>query len=690
MSLPSIAAVGFAGRLATAGLIVVTTLATTFAVLVGFGGAASRMLYDATALAFLVPWLVLAGARRSWLPSSRLMPAIVACLAAFAIATLTSRAPRLSLEMLGYAVLLAELYLVLVVMMRRSTLRAHFGRLALGLCVVVCGLYLLLVFQTWIEWWGLIGRAAMPPLRPAYLGLTLGSPNPVAELVLLLLGFTLARVEIGQRGARLGAIVITLVVGAVVLLTASRGAWLGAAVGLLVIVAVGIAMVPDARARLANPARRRLRVAGFAGLAVLLAAAGVLAARSGRLSLASTGRDSFAAASQRMFESSVLTGTGPGTWRVLREANTVPGTWDAAVPHAHSIYWQTLAEFGLVGVAAGLVVALSLGLLIFRALRSDDPPRRRMALAALFAVVLLAVHQVVDMFMNVPPVLLAIALPIAWLDARAPRNDAGSTFARLRVVLPVIVRRRALPLAMAVISCVIVVALFRMESSALVEILAVSAANAGNWTEATTLAGQAADADPDLAGYQFTLGVVAANAGDLSLAEHALARSTAADDDAYAWLDLAAVRWLQGDLSGARIALSRAERLGVQHPTVALPAGWLRQQLGDREAAIGDYVDALAGAPTLGGDPFWSSTAEAQEHLAIGLDRLAGNPRGTRAPRPGPGRQPPGPGAAGRRRARPGRSCAVPAHRAGLAGQPPRMGCPARRSPLLARLISIP
>jgi tetratricopeptide (TPR) repeat protein len=175
------------------------------------------------------------------------------------------------------------------------------------------------------------------------------------------------------------------------------------------------------------------------------------------------------------------------------------------------------------------------------------------------------------------------------------------------------VRQRVLPLAMVVITCAILAGLVRIENATYVELRAVSAADAGNWEDAAGLARKAADADPDLAGYQFTLGVAAANAGDLPLAEATLTRSATADDSKYAWLNLAAVRSRLGNVDGARSALSRAERLGLQHPTVAFAAGWLRLQLGDRQAALTDFVDALASAPSLSGDPFWSSTAATRE-----------------------------------------------------------------------------
>lgn len=619
MSLSRPAAVPVPERLATLGLVAATTAAATFAVLIA-GGSGSlessqvRLAYDLMATLALVPWLVVAALRPAWWPSSRLWPAIVVCLAVFAVSAITSRVPRLSAEMVGYAVLLAELYLLLVALMRRPRLRAHFKRLALLLAVLVCALYLLEVVLAWRDWWGLVGRLATPPLRPGYLGLSLGSPNPVATLVLLLAAFALATA--GRRGlvASVFDVLLVALIGVTTLITGSRGAWLGAAAGLVVTGGVALVAAPGSRRQAGKLVRSRWG-AGVAAIAVPVAlVAGVLAARSGRLTLDDAGyREAFAAASLRMFGSSPLTGLGPGTWQVFRAANETASQPDLYIPHAHNIYWQALAEFGLLGVLAGIVVVACLGLLILHALRSDDGGRRRVALAALFAVILLAVQQVADMLMNVPALLFAMALPIAWLDATAPRDRATRRWVSWpRVAVPVAVRQRSLPLAMAAITCVVAAGLFRMESVTGVEVQAVSAADAGSWADAAALARQAVDADPGLPVYDFTLGVAAANAGDLTLAESALARSAAADDYTYAWLDLAAVRWRQGDGVGARDALTRAERLGRQRATVALPAGWLRQQFGDTQAAISDYVAALATAPTLADDPFWSSTPDLQ------------------------------------------------------------------------------
>jgi O-antigen ligase len=601
-------------RLSTTLVILATTMGATFTVLLA-GGSGSlevlpvRAIYDAIAAIALVPWLIVAVVRPDWRPVSRLAPAMVVCLAVFAISTVTSRVPRLSVEMLAYAVLLSELYLLLVALLRRPVLRLHFERLSLTISLIVCVLYLAQAFQAWLVWWDQVGRLAIPPLRPGYLGLSLGAPIPIATLVLLLGAFGLATSQLrGLTNRVVGAVVLGLT-GATVLITASRGAWLGAAAGLAVTFGAAVVARPETRAAARRQLRSRWAAVALAVSVPILAIGTVLAALSGRLTLEDGGyRAGFAAASFRMFDASPITGAGPGTWQVLRAANSDRTSPDLYIPHAHNIYLQTLAEFGLLGLVAGVVLFGALALLILRAIRSDDSPTRRVAYAALFAVVLLAVQQVGDVLVNVPALLFAMVLPIAWLDAAAQppladRGDDRGAPDRPRQ------RTRALALGAAGLTCLILVGLARIESVTDVAGRGVAAADTGSWAEAAARFGEAAAADPGVAAYQFELGVSAANAGDLRLAEDSLAKSATADDYTYAWLNLAAVRWKLGDAAEARQALDRAERLGLQRTPVAVAAGWLHQQLGDDQVSLADYAIAIEQTPTLADDPFWSSAA---------------------------------------------------------------------------------
>jgi O-antigen ligase/tetratricopeptide (TPR) repeat protein len=494
-------------------------------------------------------------------------------------------------------------YLLLVALMRRPAIRAHLGRLALVLCVVVAALYIAEVLNAWMIWWDLVGRIAIPPLRPAYLGLLI-SPNPLATVVLALGALGVASTGLGGRVGRVAIGGIVLLVLTATFITGSRGAWLGTAFGIAAVAVAGVLARRENRVRALALLRTRSAAMALIVVVPLFIGAGALAALSGRLSLDDFGfRAGFTRASLQMFQESPLTGVGPGTWGVLRASHTTAPDPDLYIPHAHSIYLQVLAEFGLIGVIGAGVLLLMLGRLTWDALRSPDAARRRVGLAVLFVVMLLVGQQFADMLMNVPSVLLAAVLPIAWLDATAlPAPDEESAqrtrASRVSAVLPV---------GAAALTVAILVGLIWVETAAELAGEGVDAANRNAWQEATTLTQQAVDGDPNLNIYRFQLGISAANTGDLARAEELLRESAATDDYRYAWLDLAAVRWQLGDDAGAREALVRAERLGLQRTALALAAGWLRQQLGDVDAARQNYVTAIAQAPTLVGDPFWDS-----------------------------------------------------------------------------------
>ena len=591
-------------------LVGATTVGATFTILVA-GGSGSleaqpvRIIYIGMAALALIPWFVGAIVRPSWRPSSRLMLPIGAILVAYAISTVTSRNQRISLEMLGYAVLLFLVYLLLVTLMRRTAIRGHFERLGLLFCLLVPILYVLQVSLAWIEWWGLVGRVTVPPLRPSYAGLTLGSPNPVATLVLLLGAFSLATTDLRRRAGRVLGVVLTTLVLVAVFLSGSRGAWLGGAVALMATTAVVAGLRPDIRGRAGEIGRSRWGLATIAVGVPLVAIATALAAITGRLTIDDGGyRAGFARASAEMFQTSPVTGVGPGMWGVLRAQSSLSDDVDLYIPHAHNIYVQTLAEFGVLGAVAGAVLVAFLALLIWRAIRSADRSRQLASTAALFALVLLATQQIADVLVNVPAVLLAAALPIAWLDAAEPRTVEVSASGQVRISA---IDARYPLLAAAIGTALIIAGLGRIEVLANTARQAVAEADAGRWDEATALFYEVASADPDVAAYQFQLGVSAANAGDLRLAEEALGRSAAADDYTYAWLDLAAVRWQLGDVIEAHEAIVRAERFGLRRESIAVAAGWLRQQAHDNDAAIADYAAALMLNPALSTDPFWSS-----------------------------------------------------------------------------------
>lgn len=408
----------------------------------GIYAAPLRLTTMLMASGILAIWL-LAGVRSEhWRPRSALMPAILAALASLAISTLFSRVPRVSLEYLGYAVVLAALYLLLVRLMAHPFFVRRLLSLSGLFFVVIVSAYLLLVVWHWIEWWRVLGRVAIPPLRPNFEGLTYLNPSAVLTMAVLL-GLPVA--GLAKSGSRRGSVAVGLIalsIGLVALLTGSRAGWL--AIALALVLGLGaILLHAQGRAGIAAVGRRLLArraavgVAAVAVATVLLLAAAFAPAILRRVTEGGeSARAQYAITALRMFGESPIVGTGPGTWVIQRVAATTSGEIDYYIPHAHNIEVQTLAELGLIGALAGVVLVVSLGVLLRSATRDADPWRRRMGWASLLGLSYLAFHQLLDFYANMPAVLLAAAVPIAYLDATAGPSSSppGRWSARSRQI----------------------------------------------------------------------------------------------------------------------------------------------------------------------------------------------------------------------------------------------------------------
>jgi O-antigen ligase/Tfp pilus assembly protein PilF len=635
---PGLSATGSAARRRTSDVIALgrflgwLALVPAIAYLVAIGGGFPGI-YDVslriTSLGLivvgLVAWTAVAVRRPAWRPRTAIWPAFVAALGVFAISLALSAHPRLGADYLAYAVLLTALYLLLQRLMADSFFRTRVTSIATVLLIIVGGWDLLAVGRDWLTWWTSVGRITTPPLRPAFEGLTFGNPSAVMTIILLLATTSIADVSLGRARDRVfaaGVILLTLVV---TVISGSRAGWLAAslAVGVTGLVWVARTGVRGSVARLAESRRVRIATAtglvAFAVAAVALAPAILARVTAGGEELRAT----FYASALRMFASSPLVGTGPGSWVVLQRAFTNQGEIDYVIPHAHSIYAQTLAEFGLAGVAAGVVVAAALTWLIRGALRDPDPGRVRFGWAALFATIYFAAHQALDFYANMPAALFAFAIPIAWLDATAPRPMfagavAGSIERFHGAGHPAVARvLSAIGLAGVVVS---VAWLSISEGAAAQFDRGVTAANAGTWDQALPAFAETVRRDPDIPAYRLAFGVAAANGGDYVAAAAALERAATTDDLPVAWLDLAAVREASGDGAGAAAALDRALRLGRQQAQINLGAGIVRLRLGARDAAVDDLALALRQAPSLAGDPWWS-TPEVTSVRSPALDR---------------------------------------------------------------------
>lgn len=589
-----------------------------------------RIISVAEAVIATVAWLAVALRNPFWRPRTSLGPAIVAVLVAMAISLAGSEHPSIGIDYLAYAVLLGSAYLILQRLFAHPYFAGRLGSLAVLLGFSLSTAYIAVVVLRWIDIWSALGRFVTPPLRPDYEGLLYGNPSALAAAVIPL--WLASAAHLGFSTRRRTAIVVALggLTAIAVVLSGSRGAWAGLAIAGAVVIPAWLLDGDHRRAVAAAVRLRRVRLAAGVSLAAAAAAAILLLpALMSRLGEpASDLRSSLVAVAWRMFLEDPATGVGPGMYVVDRARLTQPAEVDYYVAHAHNIFAQTLAEFGLVGVVAAIVIAATVGRLVYRGIRSDDPLVRRLGWASLAGLAYLAAHQLFDFYANMPAIGLALALSVARLDAQvmgpSQNHTTAAPVARGRWMAPPWVPITPILIATAIA----LVPLARLESVALTAREATNAANAGDWPTALARARSTVDAEPDMPPYLFTLGLAAANAGRIEEARDALRRSAEIDDYPTSWLNVARLEATLGDAQSARDALARAMRLGDRQPQVAVGAASIYAELGDRRDAASAVADALVNAPGLAGDPFWTSNPELQAAwgtgLALALERLPG------------------------------------------------------------------
>jgi tetratricopeptide (TPR) repeat protein len=398
---------------------------------------------------------------------------------------------------------------------------------------------------------------------------------------------------------------IAIVVGVVALMSASRAGWF--ALGLTAVIGAVVWLAArDRRAVIRNGLlqawqRPRARFALVIAAVALLTATAVLTpivvkrAGEGGEDL----RAQFAVIALRIFGESPIVGTGPGTWVIQRVGETRSPETDYYIPHAHNLEVQTLAEQGLVGAIAGAILVLSVARLIRNGARAPDPMRRRWAWAAGLGLLYFALHQLLDFYANMPAVLFAAAIPVAYLDATAVRGPATLRATRWPA-------RRALIPALALV-LIAVIGLEVQEIPALQLARTVDAADSGDWASADAPARAAAAEDPEVASYDFAAGLTASHAGDHAAAAAYFEAVVSRTDLPEAWLDLAAEQFALGRTPDTLASLQRALRLGGQRPAVVIAAGDLALRAGNTDEAVDALSTAIAEIPSLSGDPWWAA-----------------------------------------------------------------------------------
>jgi hypothetical protein len=246
-------------------------------------------------------------------------------------------------------------------------------------------------------------------------------------------------------------------------------------------------------------------------------------------------------------------GWGPGTFQLVWLPHA---TFAGYVVNAHSLFFETLSDTGVVGLAllGGFFVLVLAG--GARLVLGTGPQRRTQAAGLAAALLTFTVSASFDWFWQLP------VLPVAFLVLAGAALAAG----------PAVRGGTSLPLRAAIVAlglaCLVAIGL----PLALTEELRASqaAASSGNLALALRDARQAVALDGVAAGAQLQLALVLEQRGDFPAAAAAVARATAAEPENWSdWLVRARIDAEAGDARGALIAYRRARLLNPRSPLFA-------------------------------------------------------------------------------------------------------------------------
>lgn len=227
------------------------------------------------------------------------------------------------------------------------------------------------------------GRALTPELGQNAVGTTL--------LVGLILGAGLLLVARGVWQGLLAVACVVLTVG--LILTYTRGAWLGATLGL-------VALFSLAGLRRAGRGLTAIALIMLLGIAFLGAERPALFQRALSISSLQANQDRLFMfrSAWAIFVDNPLVGTGLNTFSLVYPNYRLPNDPNPqAQPFAHNVFLNMLAEGGLLGFAAFVTILIQAAMAGWRWYAGSRNPRDAIMSAATLAAFLgLVVHQMVD------------------------------------------------------------------------------------------------------------------------------------------------------------------------------------------------------------------------------------------------------------------------------------------------------
>jgi O-antigen ligase len=582
----------------------------------GIASVDAHVIGQVIAVVVLGGWLVLALVRPAWRPTTPVLIPVALVSAAYLASAVLSQRPRLSLEPTIAGLGWALAFLFVSRLLASPWFRSRVAVLLTAFTAVVAFGYIGQVVAEWITWWGLVGHFAIPPLRPSFAGLFFGSPNLVGTALLLLA--PLAVTLLWRKDRRhIVAIVLAVASGLAILLSGSRGAWLGAGIGVILALVFAATRLRAGSWSVAGLVARARAQPLLIVPVVIAVAAGVVLAPSLLARFAQGGGDlrlDLWRSALTIFGDHPIFGAGPGTWVQLKVAANPAGVPNLILPHAHDLYVQAAAELGVVGLAALTILAVTVLRRLWTGWRSTAHDRSAglstEAAAVTVSLVAFAGQSVVDNLVNLPFVCLLVVVLVAWVDGRlseVEHVEASGPVERPAGWVAGLGHGPAIAVIGLVGFAIAFPMLVRVDRAAYVAQDGSAAALSGQWQVALDAFDVARQEDPGFTLYDVQAAAAMAQVGRTAGARDLLARAVELDPVAINVIGLAALEADLGDRDAALAHVGRAAALGVGEPVVALNAGLIAEQLGDQQLALEQFATAIASDPPLAGSSIWTS-----------------------------------------------------------------------------------
>ena len=302
-------------------------------------------------------------------------------------------------------------------------------------------------------------------------------------------------------------------------------------------------------------------------------------------------------------------GVGPGRfgYEYLKHGGSIPPDFWAL--SAHSLPFQILAEFGVVGEFVFLMLLGSAGFYLWRRCKNARVSEKTRCQAILIGLGVWFVQVLLDDFTDYPGVMIILILMLAWVITSSDSPvERWSAVSGNILILPALM---------------IVGWQWIQVWSYYPMAIGLRDTEQGSWLSAAEKFTISAQRDPNFIFYMTQAGLVHSMAwsqtqqySNLSIARYFFQRALMMEENvSLLWANLAVLDWYSGDSLSAIQHMTQANTLAPQEPTYLVNLGWFFEKIGDVEQAKHHYLRALRLNTSIASHPFWQLTSLRKEVL---------------------------------------------------------------------------